>query len=321
MDYHGLLMQRFPVRKSPEQKSAFRAWVTEEITGLGYHVHDEVNGHLKHHNLVVGNPDHAALLFTAHYDTPARMLLPDLQIPRNLPVFFAYQLLNLLLLLIPAFAVMLLVQGFFGKVWLSELALVIVYLAELMCITRGPANPNNANDNTSGVAALLSLMAAIPAEERGKVAFILFDNKEQGRMGSKAWGKEHQQAMYTRLTINLDCVGVGDHMLLAATDLARKCTGYRTLERMLAETEGCTAHFFGSRGTLIGSDQKTFKCGVGLTACRLSPGIGFITPAIHTPRDKAITAANIDYLTRALSAFVHALLGKTQQEEAVPQKK
>ena len=40
----------------------------------------------------------ARVIFTAHYDTPSNMVLPNLIIPRNLPLYFAYQFGVILLL-------------------------------------------------------------------------------------------------------------------------------------------------------------------------------------------------------------------------------
>ena len=88
-----------------------------------------------------------------------------------------------------------------------------VYWVLLLVMMFGPANPSNANDNTSGVAAILETMARIPEENRSKTAFILFDNEEKGCRGSKAYAKAHPAVKNERLVINL---GVGAVILLAA---------------------------------------------------------------------------------------------------------
>lgn len=314
MDYLQELTGRFPVRKTKAQKQAFRAWALEEMRRLGYKAKVEDNGRAKRQNIVVGDPGRAAVLFTSHYDTGARMPLPDLIIPRSLPVFAAYQLLNILLLFVPALAALILVQGFTGMPRLALGAFALMFIALLLLVTRGPACLHNANSGDSGVAALLALMAAIPEAERGKVAFTLFDGRFNGRAGSKAYARDHMQVQFTRLTVNMDCVGVGEHMLCVSTDVARKCTGYGSLERALADTAGCTAHFFGSRTTILGGDQKSFKCGVALVACKQATGIGFVTPSLRTARDRVARPENIDYLARALSGYIHAILGKKDAE-------
>lgn len=306
--------QQFPVRKTKEQKQAFRTWVTEQLHGMGYSVKDEVVGRLKHHNLIIGNPEHAAFVFTAHYDTPARMLLPNLAIPRNFPLFGAYSLLNVVLSLVPAVLAMLLVQGLFGSFSASYITLIAVYFGILMLTAYGPANPKNANGNTSGVAALLMLMEGLTEEERSRVAFILFDNKEKGKLGSKSYAREHVQVMYTRLMINLDAVGVGDRLIVGSTKLARKCTGFGAFERAMKNAKGFTAHLFDSHACTLNSDHSSFKCGVGLTMCRRRKLIGFCTPALSTPADTVCEQERLAALTDALAAFVREAVGQKEMK-------
>ena len=73
----------FPVRKTKAQKKAFRQWVMAEIVEMGYPVRVEENDRCRQQNIIVGDPEHAEVTFTAHYDTPSTILLPDIQITRN----------------------------------------------------------------------------------------------------------------------------------------------------------------------------------------------------------------------------------------------
>ena len=57
--YQDELTRLFPVRRSAEEKAAFRAWAQEEISGLGFRVRVEENGAGRHQNLVVGDPQKA----------------------------------------------------------------------------------------------------------------------------------------------------------------------------------------------------------------------------------------------------------------------
>ena len=54
---------------------------------------------------------------------------------------------------------------------------LIAYYALLLVMIMGPANKNNVNDNTSGVAAVLRLMESLPQEARERAAFVLFDDE------------------------------------------------------------------------------------------------------------------------------------------------
>lgn len=172
------ITELFPVRKSAAQKKAFRQWLMAEIAEMGYSARVEQNDKGRQQNVIVGDPEHAEVTFTAHYDTPSTILLPDLQIPRNYPVYLLWQLLIIGGMLLISFFVGagvglatqsgdLMILGFFG-----------VFLVLMLLQLNGFANKNNVNDNTSGVAALLETMARIPEENRSKVAFILFDNME-----------------------------------------------------------------------------------------------------------------------------------------------
>lgn len=98
------VLKLFPVRKSGKQKQAFRTCVKEYLEGLGYSVSFE-QGSFHSQNVVVGNPEAAKYLVTAHYDTCARMVVPNLITPCNLPVFLLYQVFVCLLLMAPTLAV------------------------------------------------------------------------------------------------------------------------------------------------------------------------------------------------------------------------
>ncbi len=301
------IVDKFPVRKGAAEKEAFRKWAMGRMTEMGYRPRVEENGNGRHRNVVAGNPDNAQITFTAHYDTPVCIGLPNLMIPRNWPVYILYQGLIVAILLALALAGGLGLAMVTGDPDMTRIGLLAVYMALIFFLRYGPANRHNVNDNTSGVAALLETMAAIPPEQRGKVAFILFDNEEKGCAGSKAYAKEHLQVQHTKLIVNLDCVGVGEYVLLFVPKLARNMPQYEILERVLARQTGRTVHFF-SAGTSAGSsDFRSFKCGVGVSAYRQVTGVGFCTGAIHTWRDTQADQGNIAFLAQGLAACVDEL--------------
>lgn len=297
------ITELFPVRKSAAQKKAFRQWVTAEITEMGYPVQVEQNDRGRQQNIVVGDPEHAQVTYTAHYDTPSTILLPDLQIPRNVPVYLLWQIalvggMLLLSLLVGAAIGLatksgdLMILGFFG-------AFVVLMLLQL----NGFANGNNVNDNTSGVAALLETMSRIPEEDREKVAFILFDNMEKGRRGSKAYARDHLEMQHTRFVVNADSVGVGEVFVVSAPSLAVQLPQYAKLEKLLASAPEREARFYSSVTTRGNSDFRSFKCGVGITAYRRVSGIGLYLGDLHTLRDDEADQGNIAYLADAFAAL------------------
>ena len=81
---------QFPIRKTAAQKRAFEKWVMAKMREMGYRPYvDGMNrkDKLRHRNIVAGDPQNAALLISAHYDTAATIGVPDLRIPRNFPVY------------------------------------------------------------------------------------------------------------------------------------------------------------------------------------------------------------------------------------------
>ena len=73
-------------------------------------------------------------------------------------------------------------------------------------------NKNNKNDNTSGVAAVMSLIKNI--DKDSNVAFILFDNEEKGLIGSGQFNKQNKKMMENKPLINLDCIGNGNEIVV-----------------------------------------------------------------------------------------------------------
>ena len=134
----------YPIRRSYKQKSAFIVAVTAYLQSLRYSVTVE-NGKQKSRNLVIGDPETARYLITAHYDTPATSLFPNLLLPTNRAVYYAYQAIVILgymliasLLCLPFSLVTQNVTALF-VIW------YIFYMAMVFMMRFGPANRNNAH--------------------------------------------------------------------------------------------------------------------------------------------------------------------------------
>ena len=189
-DYLSEIDERFPIRNSAGQKAAFRACALAEAGAVPARA-EENEGHT---NLVFGDPDTARVIFTAHYDTPRRGLLPNLMLVTNPALAWTYRLGTLILLLLaPALAAAWGVWVLLDLDWalMSHRLLLLgvyttVYYGLFYLMFRGPANQRNRNDNTSGTAAVLGLMETLG--EKPGVAYILFDDEEKGKKGSKAFG-------------------------------------------------------------------------------------------------------------------------------------
>lgn len=298
------VLHQFPVRKSRKQKQAFRDAVQTYVSDLGYPVGIE-KGSLGARNVVIGDPDKARFLVTAHYDTCAGMIVPNMVWPRNFMLYLIYQLL----ILAGFFAVTVLVilgVAFVSDDWdLAATAGIISYWVLLLSLMFGPANPNNANDNTSGVVTLLELARTIPREHRQDVCFVLFDLEEAGLIGSSSYAKAHKAALKGQIVLNMDCVGDGNEILLfPCKKLQRRPASMEMLakvERSRGE-KSVTLHrkgFF-----FYPSDQTNFPFGVAVAAFRKKKLMGLYYGRIHTRRDTILDETNVQLLREALIALI-----------------
>ena len=266
MSIINTLVEKFPIRRSKAQKESFRAWAVEQAKNMGYQA--QVETIKDHNNVVIGDPETAQAIFTAHYDTPAAFFLPNLMTPRNRVVYYLRQA-GMILLFIGIAALVGVPAGLltgsgdtgFRLGWL-------VYMALALSMLMGPANKHNVNDNTSGVAAVFETMARIPAEQRSKAAFILFDNEEKGLLGSKAYAKAHPAVKESGFLVNLDCVGDGDHVLLISNKQAREAAAYSALTAGMEAQSGRELHLFPMETSKGSSDHKNFKTSSVIYACR-----------------------------------------------------
>jgi len=315
------VLTRFPVRKTGQQKQLFRDAVCAYAKGLEYPVQVE-EGRFGIRNVVIGDPDSAHYLITAHYDTPARLLIPNLSTPTNPVTFVLYQLLLMVYILLPAFIIsfLLAIAVFFaGTAWwftpeqgteLGTMVVLVWYFSLLvlmvLCLALvfvGPANRNNANDNTSGVVTLLEILRTLPENQRGKVCFVFFDLEEAGLLGSDSYRKAHPNSA-KQLIINLDCVGDGDHIRMFPTKQLK--TDRKALTSLY---KGCG--YFGKKDLLVQekgfafnpSDHIHFPRGIGIIALKKGK-IGLYLDKIHTRKDTRLDQTNVNILRAALITLI-----------------
>lgn len=285
---------RFPVRNTPEQKQAFRDYV-QGLNGLDA----KVETLEKHDNVVIGSPETAKVIFTAHYDTPRNMLIPNLMIPASKPLFYLYQMCVIVpLLVISVGAGLFVMSRGEGLLWQEAgvLTYAVLYFCLFFLIMKRGINKTNYNDNTSGTAAVLDLALKMPDLYRDKVAFILFDDEEKGLKGSKAMAKAHHAIKKNTLVINFDCVGNGDNFVCVYN---KALDGDPVLEEIRNLLPGARLVCI-SRGS-CNSDQKSFKRGIGICACRKNRFGTLYTPYIHTKKDTVVDPSNMDKLADAFA--------------------
>lgn len=305
MTMHEELMAHFPVRRSSEEKENFRRWLMEKTQQWGYTATvEEVRTIYRSRNVIVGDPATARLIVTAHYDTPPVMPVPNLITPAKRLVYLAYQMGIVAVLLLAAllanFAGLALGLSGEARYWLC----MGVYFGLLALMLFGPSNKHNANDNTSGVAAVLQLMETLPAQAREGVAFIFFDNEEKGLQGSKGYTAKHKEIRKNTLVVNLDCVGAGEHLLFIAPKKVRALAAYQQLERAMQGQGDKQVHFLPKEKCVYPSDQEQFAHGVAVCACKQGKHIGYYCDKIHTKQDTECDQRCLDVIVQGLRAWI-----------------
>lgn len=316
------ILKEHPVRKGKKQKQAFRWDVMTYLTRFGYEAKEE-KGSFGAVNMIIGDPEKAKYLVTAHYDTPARMLIPNLITPKNFILFVLYQLLVALYIILPPILISLLLTiavAFIGAACFlapengaelgalmfltSYFSFLILCFLNISLLYFGPANKNNANDNTSGVVTVLEIARTLPENLREKVCFVLFDLEEKGLIGSASYRRTHKKSSDRQLIINLDCVGDGDQILMFPTKKLKK-----DRKKLTSLYKGCG--YFGKKSLLVHekgfgynpSDYKHFPYGVGIVALRKSK-FGLYLGRIHTSRDTVLEETNVNILRAAVTTLI-----------------
>lgn len=291
------ILDEMQVRKSRKQKAAFRAWLCGELEAAGYA--PTVEESFAARNVVVGDPNTAKVLYTAHYDTQAVLPIPNFITPRNLLFYVLYQLV----IVIPMFVAVAVAEGVILSFAPGALLPLLMPLTSIgLCaffvwwIIDGPANKHTANDNTSGVAALAETALALPPELREKVCFVFFDNEEKGMFGSAAFAKRHKAVKKNTLVINFDCVGDGDSIqFFPQKRLKKDAAALEAIEAAFRPSGDKDVQIVRGFG-FYPSDNASFKRGAGVCALKHKPVIGYYMDRIHTARDTVCDERNIELL-------------------------
>ena len=208
-----IILDKWQVRKTRQQKTAFIDFMKSQIPELTV----EEGGFGKNRNLVIGDVKRAQMILTAHYDTCAQLPFPNFITPKNIWLYLGYSILICLPFLI-------LVGVLAGVTSLLTDDRFIVFLCSYFpsmgllfwMLLGGKPNPHTANDNTSGVIQLCEIWASLTEEQRKSVAFVFFDNEENGLLGSAYFAKLHKKdGLKDKLIFNFDCVSDGQKILIA----------------------------------------------------------------------------------------------------------
>lgn len=300
------ILEKYQIRKTSGQKKQFIELVESYAKTKGYSCRVE-KGMLGAKNIIVGDPESANVIYTAHYDTCPRLPFPNFITPKKFSLYLLYQLAISLGAFVLAFAigyVVGFVSVFVGTMlefseelidtMINVSAFVTIY-GLLFLLVAGPANKHTANDNTSGVVTLLEIMRKMPEDKLGNAAFVFFDLEESGLFGSAGYASKHKNHKLNKLVVNFDCVSDGNHILFA---LRKGAKAHRpTLEKHFASNEDFEVEIL-DKGVFYPSDQMNFACGVGVAALKYSKRLKTLyMDRIHTKRDVILDEKNIEFLS------------------------
>ncbi len=300
------IFKKYQVRKTKKQKTAFIEYTSKKAEEMGYSVNVE-KGSLGVRNIVVGEPDSAKVIYTAHYDTCARLPFPNFLTPKNVGIYILYNIAVIIGFFAVAF-VFGVVSGVIGSLLnlspeISGLFAELAYFALLAMMIFGPANKHTANDNTSGVVVLFGIMKALSGEQKDKAAFVFFDHEESGLIGSSSFASAHKNIKKETLLLNFDCVSDGKDIMILTKKDAEPYSGL--LQSAFAGNEIFTVDV--TKKAFYPSDQANFKKGVGVAAFNRTKGATLYIDKIHTNKDTVFQRENIDFLISGSVKFTELI--------------
>lgn len=297
------VLQQHPVRKTRKQKKQFLQDIIHYAEKNGYACQIE-KGSMGSKNLVIGNPDTAKHLITAHYDTCAALPFPNILFPCNFWMFLVTQIGLSFLLFLPAIAVAVVLSIFVKQHLYIGIAFWGILLLTVLYTMYGYANRKNANDNTSGVVTLLEIMRSFPVCNRESVCYVLFDLEECGLVGSSSYRSMHKDETDNQIVWNLDCVGDGDNLILfPSRRLKSNESKLSLLNRCSTELATKSVSVRTSGFSFYPSDQKNFPYGVGIAALK-NTKCGLYVGRIHTWRDVILDETNVNILRAAIISAI-----------------
>lgn len=300
--YAERILKEYPVRCKPREKEQFRLWLMGTLRELGYHAELQsresalqFGGNVT--NVVVGDPEKAKLLLVAHYDTGIRSVLPPLIMPTRPLTAFLYLALTPVLALLGSLFVSFALTFAMNAPHLTLPLFLLLLVAALLYLRFGPSETRNADDNTSGVAALLETAAALTPRYRGDVAFAFLDGGFGGLGGAKAFRARYPSAK-EKPVVNVNCVAAGDELLILPSRAARWDGDMLDAVLESFDVGGTKPVFLKTDGlTYYPSDNRAFRNSFALCATKKVKGFGRI---IEPAKNESIDFDNLDILKESL---------------------
>lgn len=298
------ILAEYQIRKTKEQKTAFIELLKQYYPELKV----EEGGLPLNRNIVIGNIYNAKVVVAAHYDTCAKLPIPNFITPKNILITLLYNVIIAIPFFLFMMVLMLLLRfcslGPMLSYWIS---FALMMSAIFWIFMLGPANQHTANDNTSGVIALCELLATLTEEEKAQTAIVFFDNEEYGLLGSGYFRKVHKKRLKDFFVINMDCISDGDHLLLIANKAARE--RYEELFKdSFKSIENKEFHYEKAESTFYPSDQINFPVHMAISSMNKKPFVGYYIDKIHTKHDKVFDRTNIECICNGIQTFINLLV-------------
>lgn len=294
------ILEKYQIRKTKQQKTEFIEFMKSKFPELKV----ESGGFAKNRNLVIGDVDSAKAVLGAHYDTCAVMPFPNFIMPKSILISFFYGFLTALPMLAICIFGAKLVEYFTDSFILMETTYFALLVLCLGAMFAGKPNRHTVNDNTSGVITLCEMLCMLSEEERRDLAFVFFDNEENGLLGSSWFAKQHKEAMKDKLLLNFDCVSDGDYIMLLPNKEAKKDL-LPALTEAFEHAEDKTV-LIETKHVYYPSDQANFKKNIGVAAFKRC-FLGLYLDKIHTPKDTVMDERNIELICEGTRKFLEKL--------------
>ncbi len=294
------ILADYQVRKTVRQKKRFLDRMMREYPEAFV----EEGGFFHNRNLIIGDVESADIIFSAHYDTCTALPFPNLVFPKNIPLTLLYSVLICIPMFFCTFAVGFLIRLMTDNYWINYFGVLGSFVVIFMALFFfGIPNRHTANDNTSGVVALCELMSSLSEEQKRRVAFVFFDNEENGLLGSAFFRKKHKAILKNKLLFNFDCVSDGDHMLLVLDKASKKKYGEK-IKSSFTDSSRKTVWIEDAKSTYYPSDQAGFPMGLALSSMKRGKIVGLYMDRIHTVRDTVFDYDNIMWIVDGVQKFL-----------------
>lgn len=261
------ILSRYPIRHKAKEKENMRHYLTGTCRSLGYEA--KLVNRRRAFNVVVGDVEKAKVVFTARYATTLREPLPQFIAPTRPATYFLYQALTPVAVLLLSFIVSFALTFAINRPTLTLPLFVALLVGALVYLRFGPSETRTANDNTSGVAALLSVMESLTPRHRATAAFVFLDER-----GSKELKKAYP-SLREKVVVNVECIGCGDEILLLPSKYTRWNGEFLdALTESFENTEEKSCFLKTDGLVYYPSENRAFRYNVAICACKKVAGFG-----------------------------------------------